>query len=78
LQLSQAAKVGDVPANVTVRSLKDIAAASGHPEFAQPWTLPATAVQANSNDMKQGNPALAPAYPAPPEIKIPLSKSAAH
>jgi mono/diheme cytochrome c family protein len=79
LQLSQAAKVSDVPAGVQVKSLKDIAEAKNLPEgFAEPWMLPATAVQANPNDMKQGNPALAPANPAPPEIKIPLSKSAAH
>jgi len=77
LQLSQAAKVSDVPAGVQVRSLKEIAAQGGHPEFAQPWTLPSTAILANPNDMKQGNPALAPANPAPPEIKIPLSKPAA-
>jgi mono/diheme cytochrome c family protein len=77
LQLSQAAKVSDIPAGVEVRSLKEIAAQSGHPEFAQPWTLPSTAVQAYPRDVKQGSPALAPAYPAPPEIKIPLSKPAA-
>jgi hypothetical protein len=60
-----------------VRSLKEIAAESGHPEFAEPWTLPSTAIQAYSNDVKQGTPALAPANPAPPTIKIPLSKPAA-
>jgi mono/diheme cytochrome c family protein len=82
LQLSQAAKAADVPTGTQVRSLKEIAAASGHPEFAQPWTLPATAIMANPNDMKQGNPALAPANPAPPNpasaIKTPTSKPAAH
>jgi hypothetical protein len=78
LQLSQAAKVEDVPSGVPVRSLKEIAAESGHPEFAEAWTLPATAIQANSNDVKQGGPALAPANPAVPNpasaIKIPASK----
>jgi mono/diheme cytochrome c family protein len=78
LQLSQAAKTSDVPAGVEVKSLKEIAREQHLPEsFAEPWTLPATAILANPNDMKQGNPALAPANPAPPEIKIPLSKPAA-
>src|SRR5271157_1902822 len=76
LQLSQAAKPGDVPEGVQVKSLREIAAQSGHPEFAQPWTLPSTAKQAYPSDVKQGTPGLAPAYPAPPEIKIPLSKPA--
>jgi hypothetical protein len=75
LQLSQAARTSDVPAGVEVKSLKEIARVQHLPEsFAEPWTLPATAILANPNDMKQGNPALAPANPAPPEIKIPLSK----
>ncbi len=77
LQLSQAARVADVPSGVQVRSLKEVAAESGHPEFAEPWTLPATAIQAYPHDAKQGTPALAPANPADPAIKIPLSKPAA-
>jgi hypothetical protein len=77
LQLSQAANVSDVPSGVTVRKLKDIASETGHPEFAQPWTLPATAVQAYPPDMKQGTPAMAPANPADPVIKIPTTKPAA-
>ncbi len=76
LQLSQAAKVEDVPTGAQVRSLKDIAAESGHPEFAEPWTLPSTAIQAYPHDAKQGTPALAPANPADPAIKIPTSKPA--
>jgi len=77
LQLSQAATAADVPSGVQVKSLKEIAAEKNLPEgFAQPWTLPATAVQANGKDAKQGTPALAPAYPADPAIKIPLSKPA--
>lgn len=76
LQLSQAAKVEDVPTGAQVRSLKDIAAESGHPEFAEPWTLPSTAIQAYPHDAKQGTPALAPANPAAPAIKIPTSKPA--
>jgi cytochrome c553 len=78
LQLSQAAKAADVPAGVQVKSLKEIAAESGHPEFAEPWTLPSTAVQAYQHDVKQGTPALAPANPADPAIKIPLNKPEAH
>jgi mono/diheme cytochrome c family protein len=78
LQLSQAAKVTDVPKGVQVRNLKDIAQEKHLPEgFAEPWTLPATAIQAYPHDVKQGTPALAPANPADPAIKIPLSKPAA-
>jgi hypothetical protein len=76
LQLRQAATAKDVPSGVTVRSLNDIAAESGHPEFANPWTLPSTAIQAYPPDSKQGTPALAPANPADPTIKIPVSKPA--
>jgi hypothetical protein len=78
LQLSQAAKHEDVPAGVQMKNLKEIAAESGHPEFAEPWMLPTTAIQAYPHDAKQGTPALAPANPADPAIKIPLSKPAAH
>ena len=76
LQLSQAAKTEDVPSGVAVRDLKDIAAESGHPEFAEPWTLPITAIQAYPHDTTQGTPAMAPANPADPAIKIPTSKPA--
>jgi hypothetical protein len=76
LQLSQAAKTEDVPSGVAVRDLKDIAAESGHPEFAEPWALPITAIQAYPHDTTQGTPAMAPANPADPAIKIPTSKPA--
>ncbi len=76
LQLSQAATVADVPSGVQIRSLHEIAAGSGHPEFAQPWTLPATAVQATPPDTRQGTPAMAPANPAPPTFNVPLAKQA--
>ena len=76
LQLSQAATAADVPSGAQVRELKDIAPDQGHAEYAQPWTLPATAVQAYGHDLKQGNPALAPANPADPAITVPLSKPA--
>jgi mono/diheme cytochrome c family protein len=79
LQLSQAAKGADVPAGVQVRSLKEIAQEKHLPEgFAEPWTLPATAVQAYPHDVKQGTPGMAPANPDDPAIKIPLIKPAAH
>ena len=77
LQLSQAAKAEDVPSGVQVRSLKEIAQERHLPEgFAEPWALPSTAVQAYSRDVKQGYPAMAPANPADPTIKIPFSKPA--
>ncbi|MGD0731354.1 MAG: cytochrome c [Terracidiphilus sp.] len=75
LQLSQAAAPKDVPAGATVRNLKDLAAEKHLPEgFAEPWTLPATAVQAYPPITKEGTPAMAPANPADPTIKIPVSK----
>jgi hypothetical protein len=79
LQLSQAATVENVPAGVQVKDLKDVARENHLPEsFAEPWPLPATAIQAYPNDLKQGNPAMAPAYPDNPKITIPTSKPAAH
>jgi mono/diheme cytochrome c family protein len=81
LQRSQAATEKDVPPGAQVRSLKEIAAQSGHPEFAEPWTLPVTAIQAFPPDAKQGTPALAPANPAGPNpasaIKMPTRRPAA-
>jgi hypothetical protein len=77
LQLSQAAEEKDVPAGVHVEDLKTIAERSGHPEYANPWALPTTAVQAYPHDASQGTPAMAPANPADPAIKIPASKPAA-
>ena len=76
LQLSQAANEKDVPSGVSVEDLKDIAARSGHADYANPWALPATAVQAYPRAAKEGAPALAPAMPADPAIKIPASKPA--
>jgi hypothetical protein len=77
LQLSQAATVGDVPAGVQIRSLKSVADEEGHPDYAQPWALPETAVQAYPPVAGEGTPAMAPANPADPAIKIPESKPAA-
>ncbi len=76
LQLSQAATVKDVPAGVQINNLKDLAAAEGHPEYAQPWPRPSTAVEPNKPITSEGTPGMAPAYPAPPAIKIPVSKPA--
>jgi mono/diheme cytochrome c family protein len=71
LQLSEAATIKDVPAGVQIRSLKDVATAEGHPEYAAPWPMPSTAVQANKPIASQGAPGMAPAYPADPKISIP-------
>jgi mono/diheme cytochrome c family protein len=77
LQLSQSAAVSDVPAGVEIRSLKSIAEEENHPEYAQPWALPDTAVQAYKPLANEGTPGMAPAYPADPKISIPESKPAA-
>jgi len=76
LQYSQAASQQDVPAGVHVQNLKDAASAEGHPEYAQPWAMPDTAVEPYHHITSEGNPALAPANPASPKISIPLSKPA--
>jgi hypothetical protein len=75
LQLSQAATEQDVPAGVKVQSLSDVAGAEGHPEYAQPWALPSTAVQAYPHTA-EGTPGMAPANQADPKISIPTSKPA--
>src|ERR1019366_8855218 len=77
LQLSQAATAADVPAGAQVQGLKGIATSEGHPEYAQPWALPATAVQAYPHIAKEGTPGMPPANPADPAIKIPARKPAA-
>jgi hypothetical protein len=76
LQLSQAATAQDVPSGAKVESLKDLADSAGHPEYAQPWSLPSTAVQAYPPVAAEGTPAMAPANPADPKIVIPTSKPA--
>jgi hypothetical protein len=78
LQLSQAATSADVPAGTQVQSLQDIAAAQGLPAgYAQPWSLPSTAVQAYPPVASEGTPAMAPANRIDPKIFIPESKPAA-
>ena len=47
LQISQNASESEVPSGVQVQNLKDIAEQQGLPDsFAEPWSLPATAVSA--------------------------------
>jgi mono/diheme cytochrome c family protein len=76
LQLSQAATMNDVPAGVQVKDLKEIAKGKGLPEsFAEPWKLPATAVQAYPPVAGEGTPGMAPGYPADPKITIPATGS---
>jgi hypothetical protein len=78
LQLSQAATQGDVPAGTQVKSLSEIAVEHELPaSYAQPWTLPATAVQAYPAVTKEGTPGMAPANPADPAINIPQTKTPA-
>jgi len=77
LQLSQAATEKDVPAGVQVENLKDIAVRENLPAgYAEPWTLPATAIQAYPHVAKEGTPGMAPANPADPTITIPTTKPA--
>jgi mono/diheme cytochrome c family protein len=76
LQLSQAATTADVPSGVQVQNLQDLAEQEGHADYAQPWTLPATAVRSLPPNPSEGTPALAPAGPPVPKIQIPVSKPA--
>jgi hypothetical protein len=78
LQLSQGATEKDVPSGAKVEDLKDIAEQNHLPASdAEPWMLPSTYVQAYPHPAGAGSPAMAPANPADPEIKIPVSKPAA-
>jgi len=77
LQLSQNATLQDVPSGVQVKSLKEVATEHNLPaSYAEPWKLPATAVQAYPPVTKEGTPGMAPANPADPLISIPVSKPA--
>jgi mono/diheme cytochrome c family protein len=72
LQLSQAATQADVPSGVQIKSLGEIATEQNLPAgYAQPWTLPSTAIQAYPPVTKEGTPAMAPANPGDPAINIP-------
>ncbi len=78
LQLSQNATEKDVAAGAKVENLKDVAVARGLPEgFAGPWDLPTTAIQAYPPNVREGTPAMAPAYPVDPKIFIPHSAAPA-
>jgi mono/diheme cytochrome c family protein len=77
LQLSQAATSADVPAGVQVRDLKEVATEEGHPDYAQPWALPSTAVQAYPANKSEGTPGMAPANPPDPKIEIPATSKPA-
>ena len=77
LQLSQTAALADVPSGKQVKSLAEVAAERNLPAgYAEPWKLPATAVQAYPHNANEGTPGLAPANPADPLIKIPATKPA--
>jgi Cytochrome C oxidase, cbb3-type, subunit III len=77
LQRSEATTTNDVPAGVAVKNLKLLAQEKHLPEtFAEPWPIPATAIYPTARDESQGYPALAPAHPATPAIKIPVNKPA--
>lgn len=76
LQLSQQATAQDVPFGQQVQKLSDVADQQHLPaSYAQPWSLPSTAVQAYP-PTNEGMPAMAPSNPADPMIKIPASKTA--
>ncbi len=56
LQLSQNAKATDVPAGTHIEELKDIADENGYPaDFAQPWSVPGTAINAVASTGIYGN-----------------------
>jgi Cytochrome C oxidase, cbb3-type, subunit III len=64
LQLSQNATTADVPAGAQVQNLNDLAAAEGHPDYAGPWPLPATAVNATPRtEIDAGAPGVAANQP---------------
>lgn len=77
LQLSQDAPLKDVPAGVTVKSLKETASEAGLPASdAEPWALPTTAVWGSKMAPEEGTPAMAPATKGLKPITIPASKTA--
>ncbi|HEU5457554.1 MAG TPA: cytochrome c [Terracidiphilus sp.] len=77
LQLSQDAPLKDVPAGVTVRSLKEAATEAGLPaSYAQPWALPSTAVWGSKLVTAEGAPAMGPAAQGLKPITITTSKTA--
>jgi mono/diheme cytochrome c family protein len=76
LQLSDDATVADVPAGITIKTLKQVAEEENLPAGdAEPWALPTTAIQAYPHT-GEGTPEMAPGNPADPKILIPASKPA--
>lgn len=74
LQLSQSATTADVPAGAQVQNLNDVARSEGYPEeYAGPWPMPATAVEAKpQTQLYAGAPGTNPNPPGPatkPEIR---------
>ncbi|MHB1023441.1 MAG: c-type cytochrome [Acidobacteriaceae bacterium] len=68
LQLSQNARLSDVPAGEHVESLKNIAVEEGMPaNFAGPWQMPATAVTGTPSGEDNGIPAAVNLKAAPLE-----------
>jgi hypothetical protein len=62
LQLSQAAKVEDVPTGVQLKSLKEIAREKHLPEsFAEPWAMPSVNPADSAITSSASNPATAAA-----------------
>ena len=76
LQLSQNAKLSDVPAGVQVESLSSVAERQGYPaSYAGPWPMPSTAILAKT---QTGIVAGAPAQSTGPAIEtVPGTKSSA-
>jgi mono/diheme cytochrome c family protein len=78
LQLSQNAKAADVPAGEQVQNLSDLAADEGHPDYAGPWPLPDTAVNATPHsEIVAGAPGLAAKQPEAKNTPAAKSKSGA-
>jgi len=79
LQLSQNAKESDVPSGTQIKSLKEVAHERNlEPSYAEPWSMPATAIQPYQHDWKQGWPAMAPANPADPQQTAPNANKTAN
>jgi Cytochrome C oxidase, cbb3-type, subunit III len=74
LQLSQNAKIGDVPAGAQVESLSSVTEKLGEPaSYAGPWPMPSTAVTAKpQTGIAAGAPAQAP---GPNAATVPTGKS---
>jgi mono/diheme cytochrome c family protein len=77
LQLSQAAKEGDVPSGTQLKSLEEVAAEQNlDSSYAKPWSMPQTAVQPYAHT-NEGTPAMAPGNPPDPKQLAPNANKAA-